>query len=468
MEKIRIQNLREGSVYPQTIFSLTGQKLLGAGVALTGRHLSAMRQFGEIEVVLADSINELAEAGLINRVDSSKLAVGQKSHDNLITRAGQVLVESGEEIEAHHIDAIKAGGETYAAKAEAKRQQKQQAQRRERILMADALVEDLEQQVPGMSLRVTALETCNWIKPADPSHWPTPQNLADWRAMAVEQLRQLYARIEAGLPLKMEQFKPIIDDLLDKLSHHPTRFTQLALLCPRREDYLPDHAYTVTVLAMAIAAQLRWPLEAVRRIGEVGFVFDLGMLLVPERIRTGGCELTDIDRSRVQRHPVFSLAMIQVIENADPIVQLAALQHQERENGSGYPRGTRKDALCDYARVLAVADSFAATTEPRHYRKPKLPYIAMEETIRSTSANSLWKPAVRALLQAAGLFPVGSYVKLSSGVNAHVIATNPVLLDRPTVQLLSAEGTPTTNIIDLAEVPKQELTVARPLSGPKG
>lgn len=464
MERTKIKDLKEGSVYPQTIFSLAGQKLLNAGVKLTGRHLSAMRQFGEIEVVLAESVNELVEEGLVARLDSSKLTVGQKTRENLITRTGQVLVESGDEIEEHHIDAIRAGGEAFVTK-DSPAKQKQQAQRRERILLADALVEDLEQEIPGMSLRVTAQEKCDWIKPADPAQWLSPQALTDWRSDSVDQLRQLYARVEAGLPLDMKQFNPLIDDLLDKLTHHPTRFTQLALLCPRREDYLPDHAYTVTVLAMAIAAQLKWPLEAVRRVGEVGFIFDLGMLLVPERIRSGGCELSDIDRSRVQRHPVFSLAMMQVVTGVEPIVQLAALQHHERENGAGYPRGTRKDALCDFARVIAVADSFAATTEPRHYRKPKLPYIAMEETIRSTSANAFWKPAVRALLQAAGLFPVGSYVKLSDGKNAHVIASNPVQLDRPTVQLLTPDGAPTTTIIDLATVPKTDLSVARPLSG---
>lgn len=467
MEKIRIKDLQEGTAYPQTIFSLTGQKLLNQGVILTARHVAAMRQFGGLEVVLAADVGELVKAGLVAKLDSSKLAVGQKTKSNVITRTGQVLVESGDEVEEHHLDALKAGGGAFVSK-DNDRRDKQQAQRRERILLADSLIEDLEQQVPGMSLRVQQLETCDWVKPKDASDWPKPDALTQWRDKAVEQLRDFYARVEAGLPLKMTQFKPLVDGLIEKLTHHPTRFTQLALLCPRREDYLPDHAYTVTVLSMAIALQLKWPLEAVRRVGEAGIVYDLGMLLVPERIRSGGCELSDIDRSRVQRHPVFSLAMMQGIEGVEPIVQLAALQHHERENGTGYPRGARKDALCDYARVLSVADSFAATTEPRHYRKPKLPYIAMEETIRSTSANAFWKPAVRALLQAAGLFPVGSYVKLSTGQNAHVVASNPTQLDRPTVQVLTAEGTPTDTILDLATLPKSEVSVARPLNSATG
>src|SRR5690606_28994567 len=162
--------------------------------------------------------------------------------------------------------------------------------------------------------------------------------------------------------------------------------------------------------------------------------YDLGMLLVPERIRTGAQQLTEIDRGRVQRHPVFTLAMLEMVEGVPLIVRVASYQHHERENGSGYPRGARREQGCAYARVLAVADSFAAATEPRSYRKPKLPYIAMEETLRSTATMVFWKPASRALVQAAGLFPVGSYVKLSDSSNAHVIAANAKALDRPTVQ----------------------------------
>jgi HD-GYP domain-containing protein (c-di-GMP phosphodiesterase class II) len=268
--------------------------------------------------------------------------------------------------------------------------------------------------------------------------------------------------------VKVDQLDPVLSDLLDRLGRHPTRFTQLALLCPRREDYLPDHAYTVAVLAMAIAHQLHWPDDEIRQLGQAGLLFDLGMLLVPERIRTGACQLTDVDRARVRRHPIFTLTMLEVVGDTPIMVRLAALQHQERENGSGYPQGKRREGICDLARVLAVADSFAAATEPRHYRRPKLPYIAMEETLRAASLLVLWKPAVRALVQAAGLFPVGSYLKLSDGRNASVIAANAKQVDRPTVQPLHGDGRPKGDAIDLAAVPADEVAIVRPLATATG
>ncbi len=462
MEKVRVSTLKPGQSFAKGLFTASGQKLLNADTAMTERHITAIQRSGEMELLMADSMEEMVEAGLLDRFDRSKLAVGQKLHQGIVAKTGQVIVEAEQEIEAHHLDALEAGGgAAFASKDNSNH-------RRERIVLGDAMMDELLASAKTLELRIPVESNVNWGTPADASQFPPPDLLTLKRNADVESLRQIFAQVEAGVPVQSSRLDPILDGLIDTLSRFPTRFTQLALLCPRKEDYLPDHAYTVAVLAMAVAANLRWSRHDVRRTGLAGLVFDLGMLLVPERIRVGASELSDIDRSRVQRHPVFSLAMLQCVQTVEPILQLAALQHHERENGTGYPRMARGAAICDFAKVLAVADAFAATTEPRSYRRHKLPYIAMEEALRNASSMMLWKPAVRALIQAAGLFPVGSYVRLSNNKNAHVVASNPNQLNRPTVQPLDADGRPAGAAIDLATVAESTLTVVRPIASATG
>lgn len=458
METIRISNLVPGLVLEESLFSTTGQKLVPSGTTLTQRHIDAMMRSGSLKVIAAANAEELHQAGMLDRVDGKSLTVGEKSKQNVLSNTGQVVLEAGEEIERHHLDALKAGGEAFASS-------KVTQQRREQVELADAKAEELLQALSSLSLRVKAKAKCDWIEPNADNDWPSPEALMAFRAGHVKHISQLYARIEAGIPVDAAEFEAIVDQLLLKLKQSPQRFTQLALLCPRQENYLPDHCFTVTVLAMAIAAQLKWSEADAKLLGQAGFVYDLGMLMVPERIRAGACELTEIDRARVQRHPVFSLAMMGSVTGVKRMCEVAGLMHHERENGAGYPYGRRTDAICDLARVLAVADAYAATTEPRHYRKEKLPYVAMEETLNSTTALALWKPAVRALLQAAGLFPVGSYVRLTSGANAHVLAANPQMLDRPTIQPLDREGNPDGPPVNLADVHKGVLSIARPVFG---
>jgi HD-GYP domain-containing protein (c-di-GMP phosphodiesterase class II) len=158
--------------------------------------------------------------------------------------------------------------------------------------------------------------------------------------------------------------------------------------------------------------------------------------------------------------------MIQSIGGLPELVKLAALQHHERENGVGYPRGRRKNRLCDYARLLAVVDTYAAITEPRSYREAKLPYVAMEETVKAASTEALWKPAVRGLVRAAGLYPVGSYVELTDGDIARILAANPERYDRPLVQPVDTHGHLCDQPIDLGTVAKHELAVVRAVNAP--
>ncbi len=462
MQTLKVANLKSGATYSQPLFSASGQKLLNAGVALSDRQIAAILRAGELEVYLADSTGELQDVGILNQASANDLREGVEAQTDVLSEGGNVLVEAGEQIERHHLDAIAASGGAYVpARVRA-------TKRRERILLTEALVEDLDTRVKHMDLRVRSLAVCDWLDPQDADEWPAIDELQWYRGQHVEKLHALYAKIEAGVRVQVGSLDPLLDDMVGFVKHHHTRVAQLALLVPRKEDYLPDHAYTVAILAMATATRLRWPPENVREIGLTGLLFDLGMLLVPQRVRATEKKIGDVDRSRIQQHPLFSLAMMQSIETVPTMVQLAAMQHHERENGSGYTRGVRKDAICDYARVIAVTDTFAATTEPRHYRKPKLPYIAMEELLRAASGMVYWTPAVRALIQAAGLFPVGSYVRLSDRRNAHVIAANPDQIDRPVIQPLDDEGNPDGPTVDLSAPSAKDLAVARPVASAKG
>ncbi len=462
MQRLRVSSLQVGQVLDEPLFTRSGQKLLAAGVPLTPRQVEALQRSGELEVLAATGVEELVEAGVVQRFDRSALRLGQRANQNVLSRHGQMLVERDQEVEQHHLDAMQAGGDAFA------NAQSPEEQRRQRIIMADPMLDSLQSEIVGLPMRVVPDGQAEWHKPCPPSTWPKPTELAELRGRAVEKLRALFARIEAGVPVLLADFNPILEDLIERLAGYPTRFTQLALLCPRREDYLPDHAYTTAVLVMAIADRLNWPLVDIRQVALAALLSDLGMLLVPHRIRTGASELSDIDRGRVNRHPAFSLVMMQAFDAVPPIVRLAAVQHQERENGSGYPRGIHRGAICDYARVLAVADAFAATTEPRHYRQRKMPYLAVEEMVRGAAALMFWTPAVRAMVQAAGLFPVGSYIKLSDGRNAHVIAANPRHTGRPTVQPLDEIGAVDGLILDLTDPALLGLSILRALPSATG
>ena len=459
MKRVRISDVQPGRRFARALFSPDGQRLLNADSEITARRLEALRQLGHAEVMEAEDLEELAAAGLVGRFNGSDLSVGGSTDQPVISQKGQVVIESNEPVERHQIDALQAVDQAYVPARRA-------APLAERIIMSDTVADELQELAVDLERRVAPDPEHGSSGAAEAVSWPSPTELEGIRQEAVQCLHHAYAQMQSGLDVDADRLRSIASYLADLARCHPTRFVQLALLAPRRGDYLPDHAYTTAVLATAVADQLRWPRQAVEQAGLAGLVFDVGMLLIPERIRRSGTGLGPADRSRMEHHPIDSVALIQSTLPIAPIVQLAALQHHERESGLGYPHRDRRGQICDLARVLAVADTFAAATEPRPYRPSKLPYLAMEETLRSSSTEALWSPAVRGLLQAVGLFPVGSFVKLSSGQIAQVTEASPRQTDRPTVQPLAVASEATRAPLNLALPEHQDLVVVRAVEGP--
>ena len=85
-----------------------------------------------------------------------------------------------------------------------------------------------------------------------------------------------------------------------------------------------------------------------------------------------------------------------------------AVQHRERLDGSGYPRGLSGAAISPPARVLAAADAYQAMREPRPYRPALLGRRSRGELRGEVTAGRLDGDAVEAVLAAAGPPPAAA------------------------------------------------------------
>jgi len=479
MRTMRVIDIRPGMRLEQALFLPSGQKVIAAGMRVTPRTVDYLRRQAETQVYLADTAEEVVRAGR---------ATGRHRHaSDRAARASSVdRPESGgagmlqTDAPTGELDAAAVRAQTAdvanADQAEWREEDddptdagaaQRAACRRWFIAEADRAVIRLRRRAEHLAPRIAPAEQEVWdFHTPSGEPWPNEPGLIERRERIVSEVRRTYSQLEQGASVPVDEPRAVVRQLYAMMLNYRTRFTQLALLCPRRDDYLPDHALCVAVLAMGTAGQLRWNEQAIERVGLAALLADVGMMLVPRRIRTGGEQLSDLDRTRVQRHPDYTVALLERVADLPTPVAWAAWQHQERENGTGYPQQARGDAIHDPARVLAACDVFAALTSPRRYREHLLPYVAMEQMIRNAAAGQFHKPACRALCQAAGLFPVGSFVRLSNRHIARVVAANPNQLDRPVVQPVDETGRPTGSAHDLAKMPIDALKVERPVADP--
>ena len=168
-----------------------------------------------------------------------------------------------------------------------------------------------------------------------------------------------------------------------------------------KSPYTLGHARAVADLAGATAGRLAWPEDETLVLRRAAFVHDLGRLGVSNAIWDKPGPLGVGEWERVRLHPYLTERMLHQSEALAPLAAIA-VQHRERLDGSGYPRGLAGSAISRPARVLAAVDAYQSMREARPYRAALGDDQAAVELREEVRAGRLDADAVDAVLAAAG------------------------------------------------------------------
>ncbi|MFV1985793.1 MAG: HD-GYP domain-containing protein [Gemmatimonadota bacterium] len=208
---------------------------------------------------------------------------------------------------------------------------------------------------------------------------------------------------------------------------------------PYKRFEIPTHCTNVAIFAAKIAMSRDMSLADTLQVIQAGLVHDVGMARLPESILFREGELSDEERTVMQQHPLLGAEIVSRLGTDYRWLQRAIRQEHERIDGSGYPEQLTGDEIDGVAKILGVADVFEAFSHSRAYRSPFTAFEALERVMqmRGTVFDD---EIVDALADEISVFPLDSYVKLSSGAIGRVVATNPDNLMRPTIEVLWNEN----------------------------
>ncbi len=156
----------------------------------------------------------------------------------------------------------------------------------------------------------------------------------------------------------------------------------LRLIVESRDPYTAGHQRRVSHLARAMAMEAGLSPKRVEGLRVAASIHDLGKLFVPAEILTKPGNLTKIERDLIQNHPAAAYEILKKVHFPWPVAEII-LQHHERMDGSGYPRGILGDEIVMEARVLMVADVVEAMQSHRPYR----PALGMKKALEEISKH---------------------------------------------------------------------------------
>ena len=168
-----------------------------------------------------------------------------------------------------------------------------------------------------------------------------------------------------------------------------------------KSPYTLGHTRHVADIATAAATAMSWSDAEVTHVRRAAMLHDLGRLGVSNAIWDKAGPLSAPETERIRLHPYLTERML---ASSPPLAALGAtaVQHHERIDGSGYPRGLRGDAMTPAGKLLAATDAYVAKLEPRPHRAELSRKEAAQYLRDEVRAGRQDSASVDAVLTAAG------------------------------------------------------------------
>lgn len=190
-----------------------------------------------------------------------------------------------------------------------------------------------------------------------------------------------------------------------------------------KDEYLLEHSVNVGLLLGIFARSRRMDEKTTQDLVAGGLLHDIGKILVPDEILHKPGKLDAAEWEEMKRHVDYGEQILDATQGLTDVTRNICRLHHERLDGSGYPRNLEAEKITEHGRMAAVCDVYDAITADRVYHKGMAPNDALKKLIE-WSIFHLDKDLVYDFIRCLSVYPVGTFVELSTGRAGVVIEAN--------------------------------------------
>ncbi len=232
---------------------------------------------------------------------------------------------------------------------------------------------------------------------------------------------------------------------------------------PDYESYTVGHSVRVSSIAVFMGMRMNWKEEDILALGTAGILHDIGKSKIPTEILYKTGRLLPEEFEMIRDHPRAGAELLLAQRDVSALDIAASWGHHIRYDGKGYPEKPPWAVRSPVISLLQICDVFEAMTAVRPYKPALDPHSAFALMI--SDKNAFHPGLLGSFISIVGLYPPGTYVRLSDGSTAMVVESGRVL-NRPKVRLTaSADGGRLSDRdqyeIDLGDASAQSLAVVR-------
>jgi len=201
-------------------------------------------------------------------------------------------------------------------------------------------------------------------------------NLESLVTARTEQLRHALATLERSYDITLEALGNALD---------------------LKDAETEGHSKRVTAFTIAMARAMELPADQIRVIARGAFLHDIGKMAIPDAILRKPGALTPEEIAIMREHCYRGYQILRRIPFLSEAAEIV-YAHQEKYDGTGYPRGLKGEEIPLGARIFSVADTLDAMTSNRPYR-PAQPFSAARQEIENWKGRQFDPMVVRTFLE---------------------------------------------------------------------
>ncbi|MDA8213628.1 MAG: HD domain-containing protein [Clostridia bacterium] len=286
------------------------------------------------------------------------------------------------------------------------------------------------------------------------------------RIKAIRALREAFLAVRSGgVNPKIDTgfLAQVAKEIHDDVVHNNPRVANLIEI-KSQDDYLFVHAINVAILSI-IMARMGGYVSQSYDIALGALLKDLGMAKLDPELLDRPAKFSPDELAILKQHAEDSAGLFKGKSEVSAFAKVVIGQHHERVDGSGYPQGLKEGQIHPLAKIVAIADTYAAMISDRPHRPKHRPYEAIEY-IMSSAGFEFDHNLVDVFTKCTVPYPVGTMVKLSDGEKGVVVNLGRGLASRPIVRLFfdqNGQELPVCDELNLSEPQHQTKLIVETL-----
>lgn len=240
---------------------------------------------------------------------------------------------------------------------------------------------------------------------------------------AMEQSYTLFESIKLTYKIPIMLFKHTVIPIIQQIANDPNIF-RLFEAVRAKDEYTHQHNIGVGVISTLLGKWLNLGEIELAVLSLAATLHDVGKVKIPMEILQKPEKLSQAEFNLMKQHTNLGYEMLKGTIGVSHRIALVALQHHEREDGSGYPLSLKMSQINSFSKIVAVADMFHAMSSNRPYHKA-IPFSEILEQLRQESFGKLDPYIVAVFIKNISKQLVGQQVVLTDGREGKIVYLKP-------------------------------------------